>query len=99
MKKSALWLIGVIVVVVAVAFGIHSFSSQSATSKTSTITVGSQGSDYDIWQHIAKSKDAKALGLKIKVKQITDGVQLNKATADGQRRRQCVPVLVLLFNL
>lgn len=45
--------------------------------------MGSQGSDYDIWNHIAKSPQAKKLGLKIKVKQITDGVQLNNATAQG----------------
>lgn len=84
MKKSFWWLIGIIVVIVIVILGIHAATSHSASStKTSTITVGSQGSDYDIWQHIAKSKDAKNMGLKIKVKQITDGVQLNKATAQG----------------
>lgn len=85
MKKSAYWLIGIVVVVVLAAFGIHSFSSSQAAdkSKSSTILVGSQGSDLDIWKHIAKTDDAKKLGLKIKVKNIADGVQLNKATADG----------------
>ncbi|MTV81603.1 MetQ/NlpA family ABC transporter substrate-binding protein [Secundilactobacillus folii] len=85
MKKSVYWLIGIIVVIVLAGFGIHSVSSSQAakTSKSSTITIGSQGSDIDIWQHIAKSNDAKKLGLKIKVRNIADGVQLNKATADG----------------
>ncbi|RMW44591.1 MetQ/NlpA family ABC transporter substrate-binding protein [Lactiplantibacillus pentosus] len=84
MKKSFWWLIGIIIVIVIAILGIHAATSHSASStKTSTITVGSQGSDYDIWQHIAKSKDAKNMGLKIKIKQITDGVQLNKATAQG----------------
>lgn len=83
MKKSIWWLIGILVVIVAVFFGVHSYTSTHGASKSSTITVGSQGSDYDIWQYIAKSDDAKKLGLKIKVKQITDGVQLNKAVADG----------------
>jgi D-methionine transport system substrate-binding protein len=40
------------------------------------------GSDYEVWQHIAKSKEAKKLNLKITVKQINDGVQLNNATAE-----------------
>lgn len=84
MKKSFWWLSGIIVVIITAILGIHAATSHSANStKASTITVGSQGSDYDIWQHIAKSKDAKNMGLKIKVKQITDGVQLNKATAQG----------------
>lgn len=83
MKKSFWWLIGIIVVIVIAILGIHAATNSASSTKTSTITVGSQGSDYDIWQHIAKSKDAKNMGLKIKVKQITDGVQLNKATAQG----------------
>ncbi|WP_288529832.1 MetQ/NlpA family ABC transporter substrate-binding protein [uncultured Secundilactobacillus sp.] len=84
MKKSALWLIGIVVVVIAAGFGIHAVTSQSkASGQSSTITIGSQGSDYDIWQHIAKSDEAKKAGLKINVKQITDGVQLNKATSAG----------------
>lgn len=83
MKKSIWWLLGILVVIVAIFFGVHSYSSSQGASKSSTITVGSQGSDYDIWQYIAKSDDAKKMNLKIKVKQITDGVQLNKAVADG----------------
>ncbi|AVK61201.1 metal ABC transporter substrate-binding protein [Lactobacillus sp. CBA3605] len=84
MKKLIGWLIAIIVVLGG-GWGIHQISSHQTAqaSHTDTIVVGSQGSDYDIWQHIAKTKDAKQLGLKIKVKQITDGVQLNKATAQG----------------
>lgn len=85
MKKSAYWLIGIVVVVVLAGFGIHSLSSSQAASKShsSSVLIGSEGSDIDIWKHIAKTDDAKKLGLKIKVKNIADGVQLNKATADG----------------
>lgn len=85
MKKSAYWLIGIVVVVVLAGFGIHSISSSQASNKShsSSILIGSEGSDIDIWKHIAKTDDAKKLGLKIKVKNIADGVQLNKATADG----------------
>ena len=57
---------------------------QSQAAKTDTVTVGSHTSDLDIWQHIAKSKQAKELGLTIKIKEISDGAQLNQATSDGQ---------------
>lgn len=55
-----------------------------SSSESKTITVGSQGSDLEIWEHIAKSPQAKKAGLKIKVKEITDGGQLNKATTEGE---------------
>ncbi len=84
MKHKGLWItLASLVVIVGIIFGIHALTSSSNKSASSTITVGSQGSDYDIWTHIATTKQAKKLGLKIKVKQITDGVQLNNATAQG----------------
>lgn len=73
-----------IIVIIGIIFGIHTLTgSTSKSADNPTITVGSQGSDYDIWNHIAASKQAKKLGLKIKTKQIADGVQLNNATAQG----------------
>ena len=57
-------------------------STKAADSDT--ITIGSQGSDLNIWEHIAKSSQAKKLGLNIKTKEITDGAQLNTATSQGQ---------------
>ncbi|APU71168.1 metal ABC transporter substrate-binding protein [Companilactobacillus crustorum] len=58
--------------------------NKAKASQNDTIIVGSQGSDLDIWEHIAKSSQAKKLGLKIKTKEITDGAQLNNATSQGQ---------------
>lgn len=58
--------------------------NSTTASKSSTITIGSQGSDLSIWEYIAKSSQAKKLGLKIKTKEITDGAQLNNATSEGQ---------------
>ncbi|PMD73448.1 MetQ/NlpA family ABC transporter substrate-binding protein [Companilactobacillus nuruki] len=58
--------------------------NSTTASKSSTITIGSQGSDLIIWEYIAKSSQAKKLGLKIKTKEITDGAQLNNATSEGQ---------------
>lgn len=82
-SKGIIYTLIGIVVLVGIVFGIHTLTGNASNSKSATITVGSQGSDYDIWNHIADSKQAKKLGLKIKVKQITDGVQLNNATAQG----------------
>lgn len=80
--KKIIALLGVIIVLVVVGFGVHSVS-HSQKKESNTIVIGSQGSDFQIWQYIAKSAEAKKAGLTIEVKQITDGVQLNKATADG----------------
>lgn len=82
-SKGIIYTLIGIVVLVGIVFGIHTLTGNASNSKSETITVGSQGSDYDIWNHIADSKQAKKFGLKIKVKQITDGVQLNNATAQG----------------
>lgn len=83
MKKSYQIILGVIVVIVALVLGIHALNSSKKSAESSTITVGSMNTDYQVWKHIAESKEAKKLGLKIKVKSITDGVQLNNATAQG----------------
>ncbi|WP_231132017.1 MetQ/NlpA family ABC transporter substrate-binding protein [Lactobacillus delbrueckii] len=56
---------------------------QTAKSQTTTVTVGSIGPDVQVWQHIAKSGQAKKLGLKIKVKAFTDGPSILRATSDG----------------
>lgn len=58
--------------------------NKAKASRNDTIVIGSQGSDLDIWEHIARSSQAKKLGLKIKTKEITDGAQLNNATSQGQ---------------
>lgn len=81
LPKRIGYIVGALVVIIGLGFGVHSLTANSASHNQ--IVVGSQGSDYDIWQHIAKSPQAKKLGLNISVKQITDGVQLNKATTDG----------------
>lgn len=56
---------------------------QSSSSKLTTVTVGGIGSDYQTWQHIAKTPEAKRLGLKLTVKEISVGKQLNDETANG----------------
>lgn len=73
-----------LVVIIAAFFAFRLTSSrQTAKSQTTTITVGSIGPDVQVWQHIAKSSQAKKLGLKIKVKAFTDGPSLLRATSDG----------------
>ena len=67
--------------VVAVVVGIHQMTTRLKLKRNDYSWFN--GFDYDIWKHIAKSKDAKEAGLKIKVQQVTDGVQLNNGTAQG----------------
>lgn len=73
-----------LVVIIAAFFALRLTSSrQTAKSQTTTVTVGSIGPDVQVWQHIAKSSQAKKLGLEIKVKAFTDGPSLLRATSDG----------------
>lgn len=81
-RKIWWWVIG-IVVVLAAAFGLG-VASNGGPLGNREITIGTIGPDVQIWQHIAKSKEAKQAGLKIRVKDFTDPVALNKATANGQ---------------
>ncbi|MCD5470655.1 MetQ/NlpA family ABC transporter substrate-binding protein [Lactobacillus delbrueckii] len=73
-----------LIVIIAAFFALRLTSSrQTAKSQTTTVTVGSIGPDVQVWQHIAKSSQAKKLGLKIKVEAFTDGPSLLRATSDG----------------
>lgn len=73
-----------LVIIIAAFFALRLTSSrQTAKSQTTTVTVGSIGPDVQVWQHIAKSSQAKKLGLKIRVKAFTDGPSLLRATSDG----------------
>lgn len=82
-KKRTLWWIIGIVVVLIVAGGL-SVGANGGFGSSKEITVGTIGPDVQIWQHIAKSKQAKQAGLKIRVKSFTDPIALNKATATGE---------------
>ncbi len=81
-RKIWWWVIGIIVVLAA-AVGLG-FASNGGPLGNKEITIGTIGPDVQVWQHIAKSKEAKQAGLKIRVKDFTDPVALNKATANGQ---------------
>ncbi|MBT9047980.1 metal ABC transporter substrate-binding protein [Lactobacillus delbrueckii subsp. bulgaricus] len=73
-----------LIVIIAAFFALRLTSSrQTAKSQTTTVTVGSIGPDVQVWQHIAKSSQAKKLGIKIKVKAFTDGPSILRATSDG----------------
>lgn len=51
---------------------------------TTHIVLGASGADAQIWRFIATTPAAKAAGLEIEVKDITDGITLNTATAERQ---------------
>lgn len=59
-------------------------SAAASSDGTQTITIGSMGSDAQIWEHIADSQAAKDAKLDIKVKEIDGGVELNNATKEGE---------------
>lgn len=80
--KNWLIFISSLVVLGVLSVGLHTYNTYKIAHAPEQITIGSMGSDYEVWQHIAKSKEAKKLNLKITVKQINDGVQLNNATAE-----------------
>ncbi|WP_251547747.1 MetQ/NlpA family ABC transporter substrate-binding protein [Limosilactobacillus caecicola] len=82
-KKRILWWIIGIIIVVVIGGGL-SFAANGGQIGKKEITVGTIGPDVQVWQHIAKSKQAKKAGLKIRVKSFTDPVSLNKATASGE---------------
>ncbi len=53
-------------------------------SDMTTVSVGSKGSDAEIWNYIADSEAAKEAGLDIQVQDITEGPQINQATVEGE---------------
>lgn len=83
-KKShtGWWIIGIIIVIL-IGAGL-SVGANGGFARNNEITVGTIGPDVQVWQHIAKSKQAKDAGIKIKVKSFTDPVALNRATASGE---------------
>ena len=71
------------VVIIIVLAAIFLFANQRKNN-TKKIVLGSQGTDTQVWEYIAKSKAAKKLGLKITVKDFTDSASLDRATAEGK---------------
>ncbi|QBO35670.1 metal ABC transporter substrate-binding protein [Periweissella cryptocerci] len=69
--------------VIAFALALILAGCGKAKSTSSNITIGSMGSDTDVWRYIAQSKEAKDAGLKITVKDLTNVTSLNPATVSG----------------
>ncbi|WP_057736560.1 MetQ/NlpA family ABC transporter substrate-binding protein [Liquorilactobacillus uvarum] len=83
MRKSRIILTLVGLVIVAV--GVITLTVQNnGTKNADTITIGSIGSDVQIWKHIASLPETKKEHLNIKVKSFTDGISLNTATAENK---------------
>lgn len=88
-KKRLLWLvIASIIFVIGCSSYLKTEAVPTERDKSDhqlkTITVGSLGSDAQIWKYIAHSEQTKQLGLKIIVKEINDGVALNSATLNHE---------------
>lgn len=80
--SKKVWL--AIAAIALIIIGAFSYTTNNNRPKANVITIGSVTSDADIWRHLAKSDTAKKLDLHIEVKEFTDGLSLNKATAEGQ---------------
>lgn len=59
-------------------------STENLNNKAIPIVIGSLGSDAQIWKYIAHSDQAKKQNLDIQVKEINDGVGLNRATLNHE---------------
>ncbi|MBE4727524.1 ABC transporter substrate-binding protein [Leuconostoc suionicum] len=82
-KKKTVVIAAVVAGIVIVAGVIIHRNTAQTTDKTE-VTVGSIGSDAQIWEYIAKLPETKKENITIKVKNFTDGVSLNTATAQGK---------------
>lgn len=81
MKRRSLWGgVALSVVLTLVLAGCGS----TASGDGQKIVIGSQGSDVQIWKHIAESQAAKDANLNIEVKEINGGVPMNNATKEGE---------------
>ncbi|MFD0711825.1 MetQ/NlpA family ABC transporter substrate-binding protein [Paenibacillus sp. GCM10027626] len=80
-SKSKLW--GGLALGLVLTLAIAGCGSKSS-GDGEKIVIGSQGSDAQIWKHIAESQAAKDAKLNIEVKEINGGVELNNATKEGE---------------
>lgn len=84
MSKTKKW-ISLIIVIIFAFIAIFLVRNQTSSGNDKNeITIGSIGSDAQIWNYIAKLPETKQKGIKIKVKNFTDGVSLNTSTAQGK---------------
>lgn len=84
MVKRNIIIAALVVVVVAGSAIVIQRNRSVQAENEKQITIGAIGSDAQIWQHIAKLPEAKKANIIIKVKNFTDGVALNTATAEGK---------------
>lgn len=56
---------------------------ESISSEPTKITIGSFGADAQVWEFIAQTEAAKAANLEIEVTDLSGGITLNQAVADG----------------
>lgn len=80
-KKGKLWgglALGLVLILATAGCG------GKSSGDGQKIVIGSQGSDAQIWKHIAESQAAKDAKLNIEVKEINGGVELNNATKEGE---------------
>lgn len=83
-KRKIIISAAVLVVAVGGVSAILLNSKAAQTENKNQITIGAIGSDSQVWSHIAKLPETKKANIRIKVKDFSDGVSLNTATAQGK---------------
>lgn len=58
--------------------------TKASTDQTHKIVLASTGSDTDVWKYIASLPETKQAGIDLEVKNFTDYVAMNKATANKE---------------
>ena len=66
------------------ATGCGNHSQQENKESLQKVIIASDGSDTDVWRYIATLPETKAAGIKLEVKNFTDYVAMNKATANKE---------------
>lgn len=83
-KRKIIISAAVLVVAVGGVSAILLNSKAAQIENKNQITIGAIGSDSQVWSHIAKLPETKKANIRIKVKDFSDGVSLNTATAQGK---------------
>lgn len=83
MKKRKLWKTAGVLAIFLIAASLIYTKFISEKNSNQTVTIGTIGTDTQVWKHIAASSAAQNAHLDIKVKDFTDRVTCDRALSEG----------------